>query len=153
MLQNYKLSNQKSASAKKSQGIFSLPVYFMFVILFMSLFLRCSSTASIITGNPSINSLNGNAETISIASSPKPDRPRRQRRRDPVNINTASIFQLMTVDGITQELAAHLVHYREKKVSYKYVAKVSREICFFKVVCEVFARKKWTPTIKWCVKA
>ncbi|XP_046652160.1 endonuclease/exonuclease/phosphatase family domain-containing protein 1-like [Daphnia pulicaria] len=78
-----------------------------------------SSTASIITGNPSINSLNGNAETISIASSPKPDRPRRQRRRDPVNINTASIFQLMTVDGITQELAAHLVHYREKKGPFK----------------------------------
>lgn len=59
----------------------------------------------------------------------------------------------MTVDGITQELAAHLVHYREKKVSYKYVAKVSREICFFKVVCEVFERKKWTHAIKWCVKA
>ncbi|XP_057366231.1 endonuclease/exonuclease/phosphatase family domain-containing protein 1-like [Daphnia carinata] len=77
-----------------------------------------SSTASITTGNPSINSLNGNAETISTASSPKPDRQRR-RRRDPVNINTASIFQLMTVEGVTQELAAHLVHYREKKGPFK----------------------------------
>lgn len=72
--------------------------------------------ASVITGNPSLNSLNGNVETSSIASSPKPDRQRR-RRRDPVNINTASIFQLMTVDGITQELAAHIVHYRERKVN------------------------------------
>ncbi len=82
------------------------------------LFLLSSSTASVITGNPSINSLNGNGETISVASSPKPDRQRR-RRRDPVNINAASIFQLMTVDGITQELAAHIVHYRERKVIKK----------------------------------
>ena len=75
-----------------------------------------SSTASIVTANASINSLNGNAETASIASSPKPERQKRSRRRDPVNINTASIFQLMTVDGITQELAAHIVHYRDRKV-------------------------------------
>lgn len=78
-----------------------------------------SSTASIITANASISSLNGNAETASIASSPKPERQKRLRRREPVNINTSTIFQLMTVDGITQELAAHIVHYRERKGPFK----------------------------------
>lgn len=33
-----------------------------------------------------------------------------------MSINTGNMFQLMTVDGITQELAAHILHYREKKV-------------------------------------
>lgn len=80
-----------------------------------------SSSMSVMTGEASTASLNGNSEVISIASSPKAstevsDSSRQRRRRDPVNINTATIFQLMTVNGITQELAAHTVHYREKKV-------------------------------------
>lgn len=32
-----------------------------------------------------------------------------------VNVNTASVFELMMVHGLNQELAAHVVHYREKK--------------------------------------
>ena len=71
---------------------------------------------SVMTGEASTSSVNGNGDAISIASSPKPSEISRRRRRDPININTATIFQLMTVDGITQELAAHIVHYRERKV-------------------------------------
>ena len=116
---------------------FLLILKFLYCII-NSIFLPLSSsTASVITGNPSINSLNnGNAETISIASSPKPDRQRR-RRRDPVNINTASIFQLMTVDGITQELAAHVVHYREKKVDSIYIKSLFyfSKIVYFSFIC------------------
>jgi competence ComEA-like helix-hairpin-helix protein len=32
-----------------------------------------------------------------------------------VNVNTASVFELMMVQGLNQELAANVVHYRERK--------------------------------------
>ena len=32
-----------------------------------------------------------------------------------VNVNTANVFELMTVRGLNQELAANVIHYREKK--------------------------------------
>jgi competence ComEA-like helix-hairpin-helix protein len=35
-----------------------------------------------------------------------------------INVNTASVFELMTVQGLNQELAANVVHYREKKGSF-----------------------------------
>ncbi len=73
---------------------------------------------SVMTGaEASTSSLNGTGEAASTASSPKASEAVRRRRREPININTATIFQLMTVDGVSQELAAHLVHYRERKVS------------------------------------
>lgn len=38
-----------------------------------------------------------------------------------LNINNASIFDLQTIDGITQEIAASIVHYRNKKGHFKKV--------------------------------
>ena len=38
-----------------------------------------------------------------------------------VNINTASVFELMTVHGLNQELAANIVEYRDKKGPFQTV--------------------------------
>lgn len=77
--------------------------------------------ASVTTMDASVCSFNVNSDSASVTSSPKPSERHRRRKRDPVNINTASIFQLMTVEGITQELAAHTVHYRDRKGPFKTV--------------------------------
>lgn len=48
----------------------------------------------------------------------------RQQRSSPlkvVNINTANMFQLMTVRGMSQEMAANVIHYRERKGPFKNV--------------------------------
>lgn len=39
----------------------------------------------------------------------------------PVNVNTATIFELMSVPGLTQEMAASICHIREKKGPFKSV--------------------------------
>jgi len=78
-----------------------------------------SCGGSVTTTDASVSSFNGNGDSISITSSPKPSERHRRRKRDPININTASIFQLMTVEGFTQELAAHTVHYRDRKGPFK----------------------------------
>ncbi|XP_067120177.1 endonuclease/exonuclease/phosphatase family domain-containing protein 1-like [Centruroides vittatus] len=36
-----------------------------------------------------------------------------------VNVNTANMFQLMTVRGMSQEMAANIIHYRERKGPFK----------------------------------
>ncbi|KAG1666218.1 Endonuclease/exonuclease/phosphatase family domain-containing protein 1 [Nymphon striatum] len=36
-----------------------------------------------------------------------------------INVNTANVFQLMSIQGITQEVAANIIHYRDRKGSYK----------------------------------
>jgi len=82
---------------------------------------KLPSAASVTTTDASSSSCNVNGDSASVTSSPKISERHRRRKRDPVNINTASIFQLMTVDGITQELAAHTVHYRDRKGPFKTV--------------------------------
>ena len=71
----------------------------------------------------SSGSVGTESECVSTASSPKTgvagaEHRTTRRRREPVIVNSATIFQLMSVDGITQELAAHIVHYRERKVAF-----------------------------------
>lgn len=39
----------------------------------------------------------------------------------PVNVNTATIFDLMTVNGINQALAAKIITYRERRGRFKTV--------------------------------
>lgn len=36
-----------------------------------------------------------------------------------MNVNTASMFELMSVPGLTQEMAAGICHIREKKGHFK----------------------------------
>lgn len=43
-----------------------------------------------------------------------------------VNINTANVFQLMSVCRMTQEMAAHIVHFRERKGPFKTLDELSK---------------------------
>ncbi|KAF2355326.1 RuvA domain 2-like [Trinorchestia longiramus] len=43
-----------------------------------------------------------------------------------VNVNLASIFELMTVPGVNQEMAAQIVHHRDKKGPFKTVEDISK---------------------------
>lgn len=43
-----------------------------------------------------------------------------------VNVNSANIFDLMSVPGINQALAARIVNYRDKKGTYKSVDDLKR---------------------------
>lgn len=36
-----------------------------------------------------------------------------------INVNTSNVFQLMSIQGVTQELAANIVDYRDRKGSFK----------------------------------
>lgn len=50
-----------------------------------------------------------------------------------VNINRATVFELQCVHGITQEIAAAIVHYREKKGPFRKVCSNFRNCCCFKL--------------------
>lgn len=43
-----------------------------------------------------------------------------------VNVNTANVFQLMSVCRMTQEMAAHIVHFRERKGPFKTLDELSK---------------------------
>lgn len=43
-----------------------------------------------------------------------------------VNVNTANVFQLMSVCRMTQEMAAHILHYRERKGPFKTLDELSK---------------------------
>lgn len=43
-----------------------------------------------------------------------------------IDINSANVFELMTVNGLNQELAANIVEYRERKGSFKAVEELSK---------------------------
>lgn len=43
-----------------------------------------------------------------------------------VNVNTANVFQLMAVCRMTQEMAANIVHYRERKGPFKTLSDLSK---------------------------
>lgn len=43
-----------------------------------------------------------------------------------VNVNTANVFQLMSVCRMTQEMAAHIVHFRERKGLFKNLDELSK---------------------------
>jgi competence ComEA-like helix-hairpin-helix protein len=70
--------------------------------------------------------------------------PRSQSRV--VNVNTASVFELMTVRGLNQELAANVVHYREKKGPFHKiedlikVSGITFELCNFTLLCIIVTK-------------
>ncbi|CAL1281180.1 unnamed protein product [Larinioides sclopetarius] len=43
-----------------------------------------------------------------------------------VNVNTANVFQLMSVPRMTQEMAANIMHYRERKGPFKTLSDLSK---------------------------
>ncbi|XP_054710451.1 endonuclease/exonuclease/phosphatase family domain-containing protein 1-like [Uloborus diversus] len=43
-----------------------------------------------------------------------------------VNVNSANVFQLMSVTRMTQEMAANIVHYRERKGPFKSIDELSK---------------------------
>jgi DNA uptake protein and related DNA-binding proteins len=63
-----------------------------------------------------------------------------------VNVNTASVFELMTVCGLNQELAANVFHYREKKGPFQKiedlikVSGISFELPNFTLLCIILMK-------------
>nr|XP_042910215.1 endonuclease/exonuclease/phosphatase family domain-containing protein 1 [Parasteatoda tepidariorum]XP_042910216.1 endonuclease/exonuclease/phosphatase family domain-containing protein 1 [Parasteatoda tepidariorum] len=73
-------------------------------------------------GNGSYNSsLTQSLESLSVI-----DNSVRATPSKIVNVNTANVFQLMSVCRMTQEMAANIVHYRERKGPFKSVDDLSK---------------------------
>jgi len=76
------------------------------IFVFFYLYSCASSRAQSIDSIPS-------SELNSYGRLGLKDSPHLQSRV--VNVNTANVFELMTVRGLNQELAANVIHYRDKK--------------------------------------
>lgn len=76
--------------------------------------------------SPSLESISSVAESVPTTVTPSVYPIKR------VNVNTANIFDLMTVPGINQALAARIVNYRDKKGHYKSVDDLKRVGISFK---------------------
>lgn len=70
--------------------------------------------------SPSLESISSAAESVPTTVAPSAYPVKR------VNVNSANIFDLMTVPGINQALAARIVNYRDKKGMYKSVDDLKR---------------------------
>jgi len=63
-----------------------------------------------------------------------------------VNVNTANVFELMTLRGLNQELAANVIHYREKKGPFHKiedlikVSGISFEFSNFTLLCIILIK-------------
>uniref|UniRef100_T1ISV2 Endonuclease/exonuclease/phosphatase family domain-containing protein 1 n=1 Tax=Strigamia maritima TaxID=126957 RepID=T1ISV2_STRMM len=64
------------------------------------------------------SSLNGSTESLT-SSVTSMNKSVKMPCHKVINVNKANVFQLMSIRGIDQELAANIVHYREKKGHFK----------------------------------
>ncbi|CAL8135359.1 unnamed protein product [Orchesella dallaii] len=70
--------------------------------------------------SPSLESISSVAESVPTTVAPSVYPLKR------VNVNTANIFDLMTIPGINQALAARIVNYRDKKGTFRSVDDLKR---------------------------
>lgn len=84
---------------------------------------RTAPTASL---NGSLSSRTPSIDSVSTTNGPTGDVSAMMPRIAPLNVNTATVFELQQLPGLNQELAAKIVEYRQKKGGYKTVEHVRK---------------------------